>query len=263
MQRFMAVAMALLLAGCTGKTIEVGPVSGGPEAGPPCYTPDSAPPDDWPEPDGCMAASNLPLVGTWNGYFANAGPPWDSLRLVILGASEAGGLCGTLTIGMGKPLPPATNPDVGYPPGMEIVGFGVPLVQGYSFTLLQGTVQASRVRFGVAYAQVWRGWCALQSVCPDWLNTGPVQILGCAPNGPAQASPGGCTITNPMSGEMITIDCNKYHLCSPDIGVCDCTQAGCAARAGSNVTFDMLFQNDELSGSGSVSGAPVRFSRAE
>jgi hypothetical protein len=145
---------------------------------------------------------------------------------------------------------------------MEIMPFGAPLVQGYAFTLLQGTVQASRVRFGIGYAQVWRDWCALQSVCLVSRNTDPAnRVYSCAPNWPARGGPNGCILTDPVSGQDIPFDCNKYHLCSA--GPCECTEAGCVARVESSATFDMQFRNDELSGSGSVGGTTVRFSRSE
>src|SRR5947207_7378514 len=134
--------------------------------------------------------------------------------------------------------------------------FGPFLVEGYAFTLLQGTVQSSRVRFGIGYPQVWRDWCALQSVCLDRVNT-EFPRYTCAPNGPARGGPNGCIITDPVSSQDIPIDCNKFHLCSG--GPCECTEAGCAARIESSATFDMQFRNDELSGSGSVGGATVRF----
>jgi hypothetical protein len=260
MQRLVATLAALSLANCVGKTIDVGSGMRG-DAASSCVRPADVALASWPTADGCAAGNSLPLIGSWNGYVENFnGPPWDTLRLVVLGASEGTGLCGTLTIGTGAPPPPATDPNVGYPPGVEIVPFGQPLIVGYSYTLLEGSIQGSRVRFSIGLREVWREWCRLQSVCADKINPGQ---YACVPNGPAHASESGCVVTDPSSHEDQLFDCNKFHLCNIAGGACHCTESGCFAEPSPSMTFDLQLRDAELSGSGTSQGSPVRFYRSE
>jgi hypothetical protein len=51
-----------------------------------------------------------------------------------------------MTLGKGTPPPPATNPDVGYPPDLKInlISFRPPIIEGFTYTLLDGTLQDGR-----------------------------------------------------------------------------------------------------------------------
>lgn len=268
------VGASALVWACAGKSIEIGPGAAGAggragSSGTPATggapgnggSNPGRPLPSWPDPSACVAASNLPLTGLWNGYQENAPTtdPFNHIRLDIHGASEAGGLCGTMTIGTGSPPPPATNADIGYPPGLQGGGGGPPFIEGFPFTLIDGTVDSDRVRFNVAYNEPWRGWCRLQTPVADEVNPGDYH---CMPNwGSVGDGSGHCWIIDPHSNQRVSVDCGKLMLCSSQ-PTCTCNATACDANDGFNVgTFDIHF--DAASGDGSASNQRVRFFRAD
>jgi hypothetical protein len=203
----------------------------------------------FPAPDACAGGDMLPLVGTWEGYIEGSSglEPTDKFRVVFAGASEAGGVCGTVTYGEGAVPPPATDPDTGYPSldtGYPRYGFGGAPgswgpMPGVPFTILDGTVEARRVRFNTAVTELWKDWCALQT--PVASSTQCIRM-----DGFATTTPGACT-TSDDDGQEIPIDCDKRMLCGA--GVCVCNDHGCAAAVTPTVSFDLLLDGDTADGS--------------
>src|SRR6185369_16576824 len=112
-------------------------------------------------------------AATWDGY-AEAFNFWpdgsDRVRLVVDGSGH-----GTLEIGDAAPIPPATDPNVGYPPGgystFSPVNVGAqgrlaPLVEGFRYPLHGVAVDADRIHLGVDPADLYTGWCPLQTSYP-------------------------------------------------------------------------------------------------
>jgi hypothetical protein len=181
--------------------------------------------------------------------------------LDIRGASEEAGVCGTLTVGSGIQPPPATDPDVGYPPGLRGGGGAPPAPPGFSYTLLHGTVQDSRVRFDIGNNEPWRGWCGLQTPVPDVVNAGR---YGCLPNGESGATtPAGheCfLIEQGVRGQRV-VDCGKLMLCNW-YPVCACNASSCDAKTDFNAdNYDLHF--DAAAADGSKGNSRVRFFRAD
>ena len=260
---------------CSGKAIDVGPggtsQGGSPAAGgtgatswspsTPGDCTDQTPLPTWPDDSQCLAQSNLPLVGRWQGYVENQMTPWDQLVLDIKGASVAGGICGTLTLGS-APLPPAaTDPNVGYPPDNNYQVYGPSSIGGspntsfasYRLTLLQANTDGRRVRFRVSKAEPFHSWCQLQTSYRIRSSAG--NTCTCLPLWPqiisAQTNADGtCTIEHSRS-ERLTANCGMMALCLAS--ACQCNASGCDAPFGvlnlRSVDFDLRFSGNSAVGS--------------
>jgi hypothetical protein len=306
MQRSTSIWVTLIALGCSGRAIEVGPAGGssgatgaGGSAGntgdwspsTPSDCADQTPLPSWPDDSGCVAASDLPMTGTWHGYVENQGAPWDQLTLVITGASITGGVCGTLAIGAGPPPAPATDPNVGYPPGSET---GTPATElflsGYPLTI-SGTTDGTRVVFSVIDAEPYRGWCKLQSSYYSRTNVtnggsngvgggaaGGTGVAGSSPTAPScgclpfwpdfsvtSSVNGLCTATDVTSPRKLVVDCGKLDLCFGGLPVCTCNASGCdAAPDRDRINFDLRFSADGAIGSNTYNAAfPTDFGRAQ
>jgi hypothetical protein len=204
-----------------------------------------------------LLAGPLGPSQSWTGYIENYqfGSRSDALSLTF--AADANGIVkGTMVFGMGAPPPPASDPNVGYPPdlfanGGITVGIGAAhtyISEGYPYSFDGGTLDARRLRFTVDLWQLWASWCALETPASDGSGS-------CVPNWSAMITfDPRCAQTDPTTKELVSVDCGKYVLCSG--GVCACTARGCALSSSSTeiVTFDVFVAGDTLTGS--VSGEP-------
>ncbi|MEO6601984.1 MAG: hypothetical protein ABIQ16_19045 [Polyangiaceae bacterium] len=270
------ICLGLILAtGCSG-SIDVGPgnAAGAPgnAAGAPgnaagsgntapgaLACTDATPLPSWPATSGCTSGADLPIVGTWHGYVENQVAPWDDLTLVVNGASVAGGLCGTLTIGTGTPPPPATDPNVGYPDPSETTWQekSARILPGFVLSLLNGTTDGARVRFSVGRTEPWKGWCGLQTSYKG--DTG--SSCNCLPNWSIEGD-SNCTLFDPSGGQDLVVNCAKAALCASIGGVCQCNDSACTATVTASTDFDLRFAGDEAEGNAtSVLGARTHFVR--
>jgi hypothetical protein len=276
MQRIRFMVGALIVLGCSGQKIDVGPgggssgdsaeMSGGgtTSAGgaaqsglstlPASNCNDTTPLPTWPDPTSCVSSVASPLVGTWQGYVENAAAPWDQLTLVINGASVDGGVCGTIVVGAGPAPVPATDPNVGYPPSYAAGSDYAPrIVSGFALTLQNGTTDGARVRFSVRQAEPWRGWCELQSS----YDMG-AQQCSCVPQYSSltgsTSNSGICTLKE--GSHDLTVNCGKAFLCQgPTAPHCACNDTGCDAATDEEIDFDLQFSGDTAEGSNTENGA--------
>jgi hypothetical protein len=165
----------------------------------------------------------------WDGY-AQAytfGDGSDHLRLTIDPNGQ-----GTLKVGDSPPLPPPTDPDVGYPPGnlglFNTSVMGPPPNPGFLYPLHAAEIQSDRIQLGIDYNDMYAGWCAIQSSYPH-PNGGPA--YACFPEvsmiqGPEPPSPS-CAVTL-LDGTTETFNCGKVSLCLLEI-ICACTATACTA----------------------------------
>jgi hypothetical protein len=217
----------------------------------------------WPDPAGCSATPNYPIVGTWNGFIENAPSPWDSIRLVINGASAAQGACGTATLGSAPPPAPATDPNVGYPASVQGLGVGPPLIEGYAFTMIGAYAIPTQIQFVIAvFREPWVRWCELQTALYPTGGTGAGYDYGCAPNWPINSPVGSntCYLTDPGNGPDLAMDCGKATLCR--YPVCRCTAAECTAVPHADVSCNLVFNANEATGSCTAATGKARFVRA-
>jgi len=150
---------------------------------------------------------------------------------------------GTVQVGTDPLLPPPTDPNVGFPPGVvqkENIG-GSELTGGVLYPVYAARVEANRIQIGLKPNDYYAAWCALQSsyfvlngytAGPDG---GPVATYAysCAQGlgGGATAGPNPqCWVQSTAADGTITnnpVDCGKFYLCISQ--VCACTATACAA----------------------------------
>jgi hypothetical protein len=190
----------------------------------------------WPTPTPCPPNAPSPLVGQWVGRVQNYQFPSgsDLVHLSIEGA-DGTSFCGSITYGVAPHPPPATNPDVGYPPGVDIhqlrstAAWHAPY-EGFNYRLMNATVQGNSIRFHTLPREVWKSWCVLQS---SYLS-----IHGhhrCIPNGmeaTSREADGGAECAVVDGSSRTVVDCDKMLLCggtSVFESVCQCNAVGCNA----------------------------------
>lgn len=162
---------------------------------------------------------------------------------------------GVLQVGTAAPLPPPTDPTVGYPPayaGKPVGEFPKEppggLYSGFSYTVEEAVVENSRLRLSVNPDEVLKAWCELQTPVLDDSNSTPEQeYYLCIPNATiGEDAEGGCWIETPESG-VEPIDCRRRGLCDYG-GLCYCTADGCSLKpvpeSGYSVNLDATLESN-------------------
>jgi hypothetical protein len=278
--RVASAAVLLLTLGCAGRALDLGsdseasggtgsntPKPGGAGASPveasagqPTKSPPSggsgasctAATSGWPDPAECLPAPDSDLVGTWKGHWPFTYEVDGDAVLQIDGLTADGAPCGTLTIGEGPALPPATDPDAPYPPssgapnGMDFnPSFGSAkygIFAGHSYPLTQVVSSGSRLAFLVPTKDPWRGWCGLQPAIPGEPT--------CVRLNQSYSDPSGC-----YDGAGVPIPCAKYFLCGVN-SACSCANGCCDADPSSGDFVDLHWDGGALEGSVN-SSAPI------
>jgi hypothetical protein len=191
---------------------------------------------------------------TWTGYVENFMFPSGSDALTVTVAADAqGNTVGTITLGHGTPPAPATNPNIGYPPSLEMNSLGIGVLgdaldfyaEGYPYTFDQGALTSQRLKVTAKLNQLWAGWCSIETEAGD---SGT-----CLPNTGGMASGQGdaCAYGDPNNpGKYIPVDCGKFALCGL-ASVCTCTASGCTLNSsmGSDVSLDIAINGGTANGS--------------
>jgi hypothetical protein len=248
--RCAIAAVAILWGGCNNNHLLGSVDAGMPPTDDGAPGADSGPP---PRIDAGPDAREIGVLGqatSWTGYIENYQFPSGSDVVKFAFASDdAGQVVGTVILGNGTPPPPATDPNVGYPPGYGsqsggLIG-GAPnyIAEGYAYPMQNGTLDGQRLRFGVSLRDLWRDWCALQTPIPG--------SSFCLPNWGGMYSPQtGCSQTNPATGQVVPVDCGKFSLCFSGSSVCICDPSGCRAQDDYvDDMFDVSINNDRADGS--------------
>jgi hypothetical protein len=186
---------------------------------------------------------------SWTGYAENFQFPSGSDAIKFSFAYDPSGqVVGQVILGIGTPPPPATDPNVGYPPGYN--GFKVLFAdtEGFPFSVVGGSFASHRLRFAIEGTEFWASWCALQTPPADGSD-------GCLPNSVSSTvGDYSCSITT-ANGKTTAVDCTKWYLCEGEVAsssasVCLCTPTGCIPRPGRDTaSFDMFISDDTASGS--------------
>ena len=195
-------------------------------------------------------------VQSWTGYIENYMFPSGSDAIKFAFSTDAAGtVTGTVTLGMGTPPPPATDPNVGYPTGLAIYD---PLdfsrsywAEGYAYPMRSGgTLQSGRMRFSIGNRELWRGWCALQqpvansSTClPNWGSSADAQHSSCA-------------LLDPTTMAYVPVDCGKLALCGFD-AVCSCDTTTCSVAEDGDSVLMFDINIDGARAAGSAAGGPL------
>jgi hypothetical protein len=208
----------------------------------------------WPAEEPCTAATGA-KVGRWKGHWPDPRGALDvDIVLELKGVTPAGVPCGSVTIGDGPALPPATDPDVLYPPESgsggrsDYVGFGpAPALQdpwlGYEHRMLQVQASATRLAFTILYSELMRPWCQLQSAVAGSYSCLPT-ITGVTS---LDSEGKQCLATGPDTPD-ITVPCFKVQYCSTY--VCFCHDGQCdASLQGRQAQFELHWDGAALEGS--------------
>jgi hypothetical protein len=214
-----AAALGLVSASCGGHSLEVGSTDGGAT-------------DVEVAPDVNRFADADPYAPeVWVGHFVNhqLQDGSDMLTLTVQFAQD-GTVTGALLLGDGAILAPPTDPNVSYPPYTTY--FSVTAVEGFPYTIRDGTKSGSTVTLRVLENETWSQWCALQTSYPKPDGGGALEFpYLCNPPGNIEVNPTGCSLTDPATMKTMPVDCNKYILCNY---VCQCTATGCSLNLSAN-----------------------------
>jgi hypothetical protein len=202
----------------------------------------------------------VPGPTTWTGYVDDSDNPdfefpsgSNAIRLT-LAVDAYGQVTGMVWLGNGPPPPPATDPDVGYPPEPwvrsnqygELSNYWA---EGFGYSMTNGTLSRDRLQFSIDNQELWSGWCALQptawandggSFLPNWDSTSTILA-----NGQPY-----CYQTNPANNQVVVRDCGKLALWSS--GVCTCSTSSCdyePSSSDSMAIFDLALSNGAAAGS--------------
>ena len=195
-------------------------------------------------------AAPATLDGTWVGYLENYKFPSGSDAVTLTLTNNAGVLTGTASFGNGPAPPPPTDPNAAYPPGFTGGMQFTPslYMEGFVFTVLDGTFDGSRVQLGVQSTEVFKLYCGLQTQIWGQASDGGAPYA-CLPNWGFLDMNGSCSSTNPRDPtQIIAYPCEKLALCNSS--VCQCTQTSCALPVATpTIHFDMVFTPGSLDGS--------------
>ncbi len=210
----------------------------------------------WPDTDDVTAQPEI--TGVWEGYTEDfLFRPLDKYRLEISGVNDEGVVRGVLRFGTADPLPPAEDPEGVYPPGSDPTPMGVilkdQLVDGGSYTILDGAERPPQLRFQISPAEIMRGWCGLQE--PQMQIEGG---FGCLPYSNGYASDGKVCYLPDASGEFTRE--TTLAFCTQCL-TCVCDAERCDAMQVSQAVFDLTLNEagDELVGTGN--GSPIRLKK--
>lgn len=185
----------------------------------------------------------------WDGYVESYRFPSgsDHVRIVFDSAAGDGPRTGIVVFGEGPLLPPATDPDVGYPPG--VAGPMSPLLdrpwEGFEYPIASASVSGARVLVTIERADLWARWCAIQTPVPTEPGS---SSFACVPNSASGSDGTSCYLLD-ATGTHTPIDCGKLQLCHFAM-VCVCDAASCRRGHVGENTFD--FHVVGSNGDGSV-----------
>lgn len=188
--------------------------------------------------------------GRWVGDLQSGFLPSGS-SLVVLELERAvtgEPIVARVVFGEGEPPPPPTDPDVGWPEGIDpLTAATVPVADGFEYEAIGGSRSEDRVLIDLGVTELWAPWCSLQT--PIAITAGTDDAL-CLPNRPWTATPFECHFDEDGANPEEPVDCLKLTLCRR-AQVCDCTTTdGCAPSAtGVTLYLDVLITGDTAVGS--------------
>jgi len=197
-------------------------------------------------------ASLADYADGWDGYTEAQQfvPGSDRLRVRIGGDGQ-----GALILGESQTYPPATDPNVGYPPGedfMSTIFKKVMFRPGMEYPLHGVKVESKRIRFTVSMNDFYKSWCELQTP----VETSTPGVYFCGPNGYTGNADGMC-----FTGDTgAPVDCVKASLCTGNM-VCSCTATSCTSNADFSVQFDAALREQGTLLEGTFNNATVRLER--
>ena len=221
-------SLAAALIACGGQVRDVGSNAvdhmgeGGSTATGVSDSPSSPPPRPLPEWPSCEADGGAPAE-TWTGYVQGQTslslPNHGEFTLTLQrNGSEA---CGSIIFGEPVSFPAATDPRTAAPlPADQLTQ--LPRLPGFTYSLLDVSITADRLQFGVSAAEPYQSWCALQTSYP---NDAEQSGFGCLPNLGFGTNGTSCALDAPGPA----VSCDQVVLCLYTAGVCECNSERCMA----------------------------------
>jgi hypothetical protein len=220
------------------------------------------------------AGTGVAAEGRWIGDLVSGYlPSGSSLVVVEIDEARVGEtVVGRIVFGEGTaPSPPPTDPEVGWPAGIDPQMGSIPVADGFVYESTGGTRTGDQVRMNVGVTALWAPWCELQT--PYQIAAGSDESQ-CLPNRPWTATPFECHLDADETNPELPVDCLKLALCRRT-RVCACTTAdGCTASpTGLTMYVELLITETTAVGSivwsstggtgGSNGTARVELTRAE
>lgn len=168
------------------------------------------------------------LEGRWVGVlesgFLSSGS--TAVALEVERARTGEPVAARVVFGEGAPPAAPSDPEVGWPAGLDPLIGAVPVADGFVYRSRGGMRMANVARIELAVTELWAPWCALQT--PYALASGTDEAM-CLPNRPWTAdSAFGCQLDEDAPEPAEPVDCLKLTLCRR-ARVCDCrTPSGCS-----------------------------------
>jgi hypothetical protein len=208
------------------------------------------------------AALSESVEGAWTGYIEGFFIPEDAIRIAVQAAND-GTLSGQVTFGDGPPPPPATNPNVGWPPGAPLEGKA--FISGYAYAARDINWQARRLKLRVLVDEPYEPYCALQMPYL-WPIAGDPPFYQCFSQDVWNDGYGHC-YAGPMPDATQEIDCGYVYHCG---AWCSCDATHCATgtqmRGAQDGYYsaDIAFDGANATGSFFIAGANynLRLTRA-
>jgi hypothetical protein len=162
------------------------------------------------------------FAGSWEGYAEayefDSGS--DRVRLTLDSRGQ-----GTLEIGEREPLPPATDPDADYPPGVpQSTHYEPELLAGFRYPVRRARARAGRLQFAVEPADLYREWCSIQPPLLDETSSDGETPYRCVLNRGYETLDGVCTLDGEPGGPRLPVSCGKLARCT---SICGCREEGC------------------------------------
>jgi hypothetical protein len=194
----------------------------------------------------------------WLGYAENHTFPQSGSDVVKLTLTELGdgGVTGHVVLGSLPLFPPVTDPNVGYPyPDASadgLTGLDVTIVEGFAFTLYNGSLNPSNGRFQAGFDQreYQALWCTYQT--PYAVGT---NYYSCLPNGSGSGTTDECTVNLNVFGRTYPVNCNRWTFCG-GLHICDCDGSACGSSVDPtepSSKFDMQVNGSHADGSLTIS----------
>lgn len=175
--------------------------------------------------------------GQWVGVLETGSLPSGSNQVVLeIEAADIGEpVVATLVFGEGSPPGEPTDPEVGWPAGVDPQLDAVPVADGYVYRSLDGTRTGDTLRVDMAITELWESWCGLQTAHPVGGGSPEAQ---CLPNRPWDATPFMCSIEGDAENPEMSVDCLKLALCRRT-RVCSCTTTGGCVPSSTGLTLEV------------------------
>ena len=112
-------------------------------------------------PDGTVV-----IEGRWTGALETGYLPSGSSRVVVDVEHAAIGepVVASVIFGEGGPPAPPTDPETGWPVGIDPQLDATPVADGFVYPSVDGTRTGSRISVDIAVTDLWAPWCALQTL---------------------------------------------------------------------------------------------------